>query len=163
MTTIKARLFIACTNPNGSPDMFHCVHTVTPDQFNNGSHIEFAKNTAIANGFQAPFVVFCNEQIEKVAFHVENMNCPIPFNLVDPIASGDDEPRIQKGSFLFSPAGINLKMDGYSDTRSEDNEGSPATLEYYGGNVTLRAFTDINREDATKSISFDGARNIHRA
>lgn len=162
MKLIKSYFFVACTNANGAPDMFHCELNVTQEQMNNGSHIELAQNSAIANGNVGPFVVFCDSQIKNVAVHVEKMRCPIPFNLVDTAQDNGGISRNQKGSLYFAPDAVNIQFDGHSDSCSVDDEGIPVVFEYYNGKVDFRFYGDINSDEPTASINLLGARNIAR-
>lgn len=162
MELITSRFFVACTNANGSSDMFHCELNVTQEQINNGSHIDLAKNAATANGNSGPFVVFCDSQIKNVAVHVENMRCPIPFNLVDTAQDNGGAPRNQKGSLYFAPDAVNIQFDGHSDSCSVDDEGVPAVFEYFDGKVNFRIYGDINNDAPTATANLLGARNIAR-
>ena len=45
---------------------------------------------------------------------------------------------------------------------SENDRGIVALLEYWGGSVNLRAYSDINNEEPAAVISFDSAKNEER-
>ncbi|WP_224056005.1 hypothetical protein [Vibrio penaeicida] len=55
-----------------------------------------------------------------------------------------------------------LSAKGYSDCNSEDNVGFPLLIENNAGNLQLRVWADINKEDPTHVISLQGAKNEMR-
>lgn len=72
-----------------------------------------------------------------------------------------DEPNIS-GQIFCDGIGICMTFDGYSDCSSADNRGVPVFIEKYEGEMAVRVFGDINREDPTERISLNGARNLMR-
>lgn len=55
-----------------------------------------------------------------------------------------------------------LKAQGYSDCCTDDDQGIPMLIENNGGNLQLRIWADINKEDPTQVIDLSGAKNTAR-
>lgn len=49
---------VACTNANGEPDFYFCKVEATQEEYDDGIHYERAKGKAKEEGYEAPFVVF---------------------------------------------------------------------------------------------------------
>lgn len=58
--------------------------------------------------------------------------------------------------------GVSLRIAGYSDCNSTDDNGTLAWLEKLDGDLKLYVYADINREEPTHVISLEGARNDRR-
>lgn len=58
--------------------------------------------------------------------------------------------------------GIYIRPHGYSDCGSVDGYGFPIMLEIVDGKPTLVLWRDINKEDPTEHLGFEGAREDAR-
>jgi len=76
----------------------------------------------------------------------------VPFVLFDPVSRKE-----ASGEVAVSTSGITVKITGYGDKTSQPGFGTPVYIEFYDGQLMLRIWDDINREDP-KSISLEGAR-----
>lgn len=52
------RCIVACTNSNGSPDLFFLKITAPEDKIDDGRHYDKAKKIAANEGYAGPYVVF---------------------------------------------------------------------------------------------------------
>jgi hypothetical protein len=62
-----------------------------------------------------------------------------------------------------TPLGLEIAPQGYGDNESEDGMGTPIYLEYFGGELRLHVFGDINSPSPTHTISLAGAMESSRA
>ncbi len=62
----------------------------------------------------------------------------------------------------LSPKGITIYPKGYGDATSADSYGSPILVEYYGGELRVVLWSDINQEDPTHTVSLEKARESNR-
>jgi len=156
----KAKMMVACRDSNGSADIFVCeVEIPEQDFINDGLHYQAAISKAEEEGFTGPFLPFDAAEQRNIARQVCELECPIPFTLTDHSDSADENAPKTKGSITFGWDGISVKLNGYSDCNSLDNQGIVTFLELYEGKVIQRVYSSINREDPTHSISLEDARN----
>jgi len=73
-----------------------------------------------------------------------------------------DEGKFTRTTFHLDDHGIVIGFEGYSDHSSNDHSGSPIFIERCEGDIILRVFGDINREDPTHTISLVNARIDNR-
>lgn len=74
------RCTIACNNTSGKPDFVGVTVECTEEEYNNGKHYESAKDWAMGNGYQSPFVVFDVYEApewlqDNVPIPVDNITC----------------------------------------------------------------------------------------
>jgi len=152
----EQNVFVACRNSNGSADFFITEVKCTQAEYDLGKHYDRAEELAKEEGYEPPFICFDESEHPNIALHFGQLNCPIPFTLVD---KSNDELVGLSGQLLFGWDGISVQLEGYSDFHSEDNQGVVAYLEYWEGSPNIRTYSDINSEDPTSIDSFENARN----
>lgn len=59
------RCVIACINANGDPDFFFCKVRCTPQQYENGDHLDRARALAEHEDYEGPFVVFDEDDMRS--------------------------------------------------------------------------------------------------
>lgn len=60
------------------------------------------------------------------------------------------------------PNGISICPKGYGDATSQDGYGSPILIEFWGGELRVVLWSNINEEDPTHTISMERARESNR-
>lgn len=74
----------------------------------------------------------------------------------------DQTGQTIEATIRISSKGIEITADGYGEKTAEVGAGALAFFEYYGGEVQLHVFSDINKEDPTHNISFEDAKETNR-
>ena len=59
--------------------------------------------------------------------------------------------------------GLEIMPQGYGDNESEDGEGSPIYIEYFGGKLNVHLYGDINKAGPSHTISLEGALESKRS
>jgi hypothetical protein len=77
-------------------------------------------------------------------------------------SESNDEGTFTRATFHLDDHGIVIGFEGYSDHTSDDHSGSPIFIERCEGDIVLRVFGDINREEPTHTISLAKARIDNR-
>lgn len=79
----------------------------------------------------------------------------------DPVNRKEGE-EIQKCVAEYGTGCVQLGFDGYGDAGSAEGHGRPVTVEYYGNQVRVLVWADINQEDPTHIIPLDEAKEEKR-
>lgn len=153
----------ACTNANGSADMCAHIVEVTESEYDLGIHYDKAQELAEADGYEGPFVSFDNSEHTHIANIVPKLRSPIPFSCENAgdLAEGVLAETLE-GNITFHETGINFNFDGHTDCTSVDDKGVVFFLEQYSNSAYITCYADINSEEPTHRINFDGARNSKR-
>lgn len=157
MKFTKQKVMVACTNASGEADIFTCTVKVSEKQLLRGEHYDQSEKLAKENGYEGPFVCFDSHEQKNIARQVTELDCPIPFKLLDKCISNDNSKEVN-GRILFGWDGVSFQIEEYSDYHSENDQGIVAYLEYWNESANLRVYDNINSEEPN-SISLEGARN----
>jgi hypothetical protein len=90
----------------------------------------------------------------------ESKNTSITFTLKD--EAQDSEHDITGTIDTKESLGVAMTFKGYSDCTSQNDIGTPVYVEKYQGELRVLIYADINRQDATHTISLSGAKNSKR-
>lgn len=76
----------------------------------------------------------------------------------------DVEPGFEEatGQITLYPLGFGVRINGYTDNSSTDDSGELFILTKDKNKITLHVFSDVNAEEATHTVSLEGARNVNR-
>jgi hypothetical protein len=109
---------------------------------------------ALSEGLNGPYMFFSGNEITNIVALVPKLGLPVPFKL----PSSDGRDAADAACYLTQGVdGVNVQLSGHSDYCSNDEMGFVGLIENYDGEVYFRAYGDINSEEPTATISFDGA------
>jgi len=156
----NVKVIVAGINAAGKSDMLVCYLDSSDADIANGTHIVKAERMALNRGYLPPLISFDKTTDSSIANVVCHLDSPIPFSLDD---NGDGKNKIVAGEILINQQGVTIRLDGFSDHKSDDDNGYVAAMEFYNDRLYLNTWSDINNEDATHRICFDQASNGKRA
>jgi hypothetical protein len=157
MTTSSPRkIIIACRDANGSPDMFLTIVNATNIECENGEHYDRAEKIAEEQGYEGPFISYDESEQNNITRQIPELNAPIKVKLSH---KGDKVKEPVDAFILIRDGEISIKFKGYNQCESSDTGFDVAWLEYYNESLKLHTYTDINTDNPTHNICFDGAEN----
>ena len=62
----------------------------------------------------------------------------------------------------YGDGAISIRAKGYGDACTQDGYGSPILVEYWGAELRVVVWSDINHEDPTHTINVEGAKESLR-
>ena len=112
------------------------------------------KQQALSEGLNGPYMIFSGDELDNIAALTPKLGRPVPFTL----PSSNNIPSHDVTCFLTQGIdGVNIQLSGHSDYCSVDDSGFVGLIENYDGEVYVRVYGDINSEEPTATVSFDGA------
>lgn len=150
---MDVNLVVACVNAFGKADVYvyHVALACTRDR---EARKVMAIESAEAAGYTSPFIVFTQHEHSNIARVVQNLECPIPFTLRNQMSN---DKQSASGEVTLGRQGMSVRMDGYSDISTQGDGGAILMLEQNGAQLTAWAYADINSDEPTDRISFEGA------
>jgi len=156
LTSTPRKIIIACRNASGSSDMFVTTVNATDIEYENGVHYDRAEEVAKEQGYEEPFISYDESEHSNIARQIPELNTPIEVKISH---KGDQVKEPVDAFILIREGEISIKFSGYNQCESIETGFNVAWLEYYNNSLKLHTYTNINTDEPTHNICFDGAEN----
>lgn len=90
----------------------------------------------------------------------DNASNTLSFSLID--MGADNSPNLDGQIDFGTNQGIAIGFNGYGDFHGDEDNGTPLYIEWYGGDLRVMDYADINTDEPTHVISLKGAHKSYR-
>lgn len=116
MKAKNIRMIVACTNANGSPDLFSTVLKATEKQISEGDHYDMVKIAAHNAGYEGKMVAFEMPEFKKALHYAMMDNTP---TVTITLISEDNQAVISKFTMEDGEYKDTVIFDSKPDTATE--------------------------------------------